>query len=194
MSSFHKLVDTNGRAWYSFLMVARWLGFRLDLECALILIITSLVAVVVRENSDVDVGLLGFALVYVLGLSGLFQWTVRQSAEVETQMVSIERIAEYAKLPPEFGYRSSSYLPAKARKIENENIYTKIDMCDTKESTVFSKTAATCEGIATDKKLGAVDIRNLTVRYREDLEPVLSDICLSFSAGSKVGICGRTVQ
>ena len=58
------------------------LGFRLDLECALILIIASISSVAVREYSEIDVGLLGFALVYILGLSGLFQWTVRQSAEV----------------------------------------------------------------------------------------------------------------
>ena len=32
---------------------------------------------------------------------------MRQSAEVETQLISVERISEYSKLPPEAGYRSS---------------------------------------------------------------------------------------
>merc|ERR1712023_81301 len=102
---FFKLIDTNSRSWHSFLMVSRWLGFRLDLECAFILIATSLGAVIVRQYSNVDVGLLGFTMVYVINLSGLFQWTVRQSAEVENMMTSVERIADYTVLPPEEGYR-----------------------------------------------------------------------------------------
>ena len=34
-------------------------------------------------------------------LTGLFQWSVRQSAEVENQMVSVERILDYCRLPQE---------------------------------------------------------------------------------------------
>jgi ATP-binding cassette subfamily C (CFTR/MRP) protein 4 len=43
----------------------------------------------------------GLAISSVLLLSGMFQWGVRQSAEVENQMVSVERIMDYTKLEPE---------------------------------------------------------------------------------------------
>jgi len=34
-------------------------------------------------------------------LAGLFQWTVRQSAEIVNQMISVERVAGYTQLPSE---------------------------------------------------------------------------------------------
>lgn len=39
-------------------------------------------------------------LTYAIGLLGLFQWGVRQTAECENQMTSVERIMEYSALPP----------------------------------------------------------------------------------------------
>lgn len=38
---------------------------------------------------------------------------------------------------------------------------------------------------------GAVDIQNLSVRYRDDLPLALDNLSLSFPAASKIGIVGR---
>ena len=37
----------------------------------------------------------------LIQLGSIFQWTVRQSAEVVNQMVCVERVSEYSNLPPE---------------------------------------------------------------------------------------------
>ncbi|KAJ1420720.1 P-loop containing nucleoside triphosphate hydrolase protein, partial [Ochromonadaceae sp. CCMP2298] len=101
---FRQQIDENSRPWFSFILAARWLGSRLDVETAVILGCVSFFAVWLRHS--VDTGLLGFTLVYCSALSGLFQWMVRQSAEVENQMTAVERISAYAALPAEEGYKT----------------------------------------------------------------------------------------
>jgi len=54
-----------------------------------------------HTHAHTDPSLIGFALSYSLVLNALFQWAVRQSAEVENQMTAVERITHYANLPTE---------------------------------------------------------------------------------------------
>ena len=51
--------------------------------------------------NSLDDGLVGMSLTYILSLCDVFQWCVRQSAEVENLTVSTERILAYIKLPSE---------------------------------------------------------------------------------------------
>ncbi|XP_078001424.1 ATP-binding cassette sub-family C member 8-like [Glandiceps talaboti] len=39
---------------------------------------------------------------------------------------------------------------------------------------------------------GNIQMKNISVRYSTDLEPVLHDVNIKFEAGHKIGICGRT--
>lgn len=51
--------------------------------------------------SDTLGGDIGLAISSAMLLSGMFQWGVRQSAEVENQMTSVERVLEYSAFEPE---------------------------------------------------------------------------------------------
>ena len=45
--------------------------------------------------------LVGLALAHVLNLSGSMQWAVRQTAEAENNVTSVERMLRYTRLPAE---------------------------------------------------------------------------------------------
>jgi ATP-binding cassette subfamily C (CFTR/MRP) protein 4 len=91
--------DVHGRSFYMFMTSSRWLGFRLDFLSFLFVTTTAFAAMGIRKT--IDAGLLGYSLEYALRLTGSFQWCVRQSAEVEQQMTSVERALEYTKLEAE---------------------------------------------------------------------------------------------
>jgi len=113
---FHALHDENTGAFFAFMVTARWLGFRLDMMCFSLLLVACSAAALshafaVDMGSGVNAGLIGAALMLLLRLAGLFQWTVRQTAELENQMVSVERLLAFHVLPQEADYASAAPPP-----------------------------------------------------------------------------------
>jgi ABC-type multidrug transport system fused ATPase/permease subunit len=87
--------DASNRAFYLTLIIQRWLAIRLDVIANLLTFFVMLFAVIFRNT--VDPGLVGLVISYSLQVSGSLNWTVRQAAEVETNMNSVERLDHYAK-------------------------------------------------------------------------------------------------
>ena len=113
---FHALHDENTGAFFAFMVTARWLGFRLDMMCFSLLLVACYAAALshafaVDMGSGVNAGLIGAALMLLVQLAGLFQWTVRQTAELENQMVSVERLLAFHVLPQEVDYASAAPPP-----------------------------------------------------------------------------------
>ncbi|XP_069858835.1 ATP-binding cassette sub-family C member 4 [Dipodomys merriami] len=91
--------DLHSEAWFLFLTTSRWFAVRLDAICAIFVIIIAFGSLILAKT--LDAGQVGLALSYALTLMGMFQWSVRQSAEVENMMISVERVIEYTDLEKE---------------------------------------------------------------------------------------------
>ncbi|CAL1598298.1 unnamed protein product [Knipowitschia caucasica] len=91
--------DLHSASWFLFLTTSRWFAVRLDGLCAVFVTATTFGCLLLRNQ--LDAGSVGLALSYAVTLMGMFQWGVRQSAEVENMMTSVERVVEYTELESE---------------------------------------------------------------------------------------------
>jgi ATP-binding cassette, subfamily C (CFTR/MRP), member 1 len=95
-------IDANMRAYYPSISSNRWLAIRLEFIGSIIILFASLFAVVaVSKGGGPSASWLGLAMSYALQITGSLNWIVRQTVEVETNIVSVERVLEYAQLAPE---------------------------------------------------------------------------------------------
>ncbi|KAK3096011.1 hypothetical protein FSP39_021917 [Pinctada imbricata] len=109
MAEFDSHQDLHTESWFLFLTTSRWLAVRLDWMCALFVTAVSFCCVLVSDS--LNAGLVGLSMTYALTLMGMFQWAVRQSAEVENQMISVERVLEYSNLTSEADLTSNNPPP-----------------------------------------------------------------------------------
>nr|CAD7441120.1 unnamed protein product [Timema bartmani] len=97
--------DLHSSAWFLFIASSRTFGFWLDIVCLIYISIVTL-SFLVFDNMAFG-GNVGLAITQCIGLTGMFQWGMRQSAEVENQMTSVERVLEYTKVEHEPAFDST---------------------------------------------------------------------------------------
>uniref|UniRef100_A0A8B9PI14 Multidrug resistance-associated protein 4 n=1 Tax=Apteryx owenii TaxID=8824 RepID=A0A8B9PI14_APTOW len=110
---FQKLFDAHqdlhSEAWFLFLTTSRWFAVRLDAICAIFVIVVAFGSLLLAKT--LNAGQVGLALSYAITLMGTFQWGVRQSAEVENLMISVERVMEYTELEKEAPWETDKHPP-----------------------------------------------------------------------------------
>ena len=95
-------IDANLRAYYPSISANRWLAVRLEFIGSVIILASASLAIIsVSTHSGLSAGMVGLAMSYALQITQSLNWIVRQTVEVETNIVSVERVLEYAGLPRE---------------------------------------------------------------------------------------------
>lgn len=95
-------VDANLRAYFPSISANRWLAIRLESIGAVVIVCFAGFAIIsVPNHTGPSSGMFGLAMSYALMITTSLNWIVRQTVEVETNIVSVERVLEYARLPSE---------------------------------------------------------------------------------------------
>ena len=116
--------------------------------------------------------MVGLVLSQAITITGLFNVLVRKVTDCEMDLTSVERILHYTSNIEQEAALEIQYIPSISSN-----------------SNSFSTQQRIPKNWPTN---GRISISNLTLRYRSDLNAVLSNISLRFQPSEKIGICGRT--
>nr|XP_054762700.1 multidrug resistance-associated protein 1-like [Lytechinus pictus] len=94
-----QLIDNNHITYYPNIVSNRWLALRLEFVGNCIVFFAALFAVIGRNN--LSSGIVGLSISYALQITQTLNWMVRMTSELETNIVSVERVKEYSEAPTE---------------------------------------------------------------------------------------------
>lgn len=94
-------INFNMRSLFMLRSVNRWLSVRLLTLGNMVIWISSTMLILQLRYGLVTGGTVGFVMSYALTVKSNLQWVIRVSAEVESNVVCVERCVEYCHLPQE---------------------------------------------------------------------------------------------
>lgn len=97
---FYAYIDTNSGTWFLKTVFTRAFAFWLDLVCLAYVSVVTL-SFVVFDIGGGQSGNVGLIILQCVNMIRMCQWGMRQFADMENQMTSVERIMEYMDLPTE---------------------------------------------------------------------------------------------
>ncbi|XP_033835853.1 canalicular multispecific organic anion transporter 1 [Periophthalmus magnuspinnatus] len=106
-----KTVDENLKSVYPWIVSNRWVAIRLEFVGNLVVFFAALFAVISRNS--LDSGMVGLSISYALNVTQTLNWLVRMTSELETNIVAVERVSEYAEIENEAQWITDTRPPEK---------------------------------------------------------------------------------
>ncbi|CAJ0955579.1 unnamed protein product, partial [Mesorhabditis belari] len=104
--SFTTHVDRFARCKFCTFSGNRWIGLRLELLGNSVSLIASVLGIISTRIWDLSPAMVGLSISYALTITDMLYFGVRCMTELETYIVSVERVQEYSKLPAEREWHS----------------------------------------------------------------------------------------
>ncbi|CAN3364922.1 metal resistance protein Ycf1p [Diutina catenulata] len=116
-------VDKNMRAYHPSINANRWLAVRLEFLGSIIILGAAGFAIFGLRTGHLSAGLVGLSVSYALQITQSLNWIVRMTVEVETNIVSVERVLEYSALTPEAPDIIEGHRPSKGWPQQGEIVF-----------------------------------------------------------------------
>lgn len=160
---FYEKINIYNRIQYAVGAVQQWLNLRLQLLGVVVTSAVAFIAVYLHfyHLENVNSGLIGLSLVYSLSLTALLNGTVQTFTQTELDLISVERIMQILN-GIELNYNTDSECQSSAPACPPDNW----------------------------RAVGALRFENVSMRYREDHDLVLKDICFQIDPGEHIAIVG----
>ena len=163
VAEFADKMNSNGRMQYSFFLFNRWFIQRLEWIGAAIQSLIILSFTGMHYFVALDPGLVALAVAKMSAITQSLRGFSMSSTDVEQVMQAVERIMEYTNLPEEEPPEKHERALAAAERLP------------------YDWPAA-----------GAVEYKNFSLRYRDELPLVIKNLSCSIRGGEKIGVAGRT--
>ena len=174
-------LDSNQQAFFLNFSANCWLAVRLEMAGTLIATFAALFAVLGRDskkygpldttavsNHAVYAGLAGLSISFALSVTQSLNWSVRMASDLESQMVSVERVKAYSDMDQEAPHFSSN-----------------------DPSSYSSPALAGVQSSLSWPNAGEIQMKSVCLRYRQGLPLVLDNLTLTIKSKEKIGIVGR---
>uniref|UniRef100_A0AAR2JWE9 ABC-type glutathione-S-conjugate transporter n=1 Tax=Pygocentrus nattereri TaxID=42514 RepID=A0AAR2JWE9_PYGNA len=97
-------VDHNQTAYFPRFVATRWLAVNLEFLGNGVVLAAAILSVMGKDT--LSPGIVGLAVSHSLQVTGILSWIVRSWTDVENNIVSVERVKEYAETPKEAAWTS----------------------------------------------------------------------------------------
>ncbi|CAL1548852.1 unnamed protein product, partial [Lymnaea stagnalis] len=101
-------VDNNFKFYFASIGANTWLVFRLQFLGNLVILAAALFAV---ASSNIEAGMVGLSVTYAVQMTGAFEYLVTLMSDVETNIVSVERVKEYTHTTREAEWILTNHRP-----------------------------------------------------------------------------------
>ncbi|KAL7292206.1 hypothetical protein TKK_0014159 [Trichogramma kaykai] len=172
---FDQFQDVHTSSWFMFIASSSAFGFSIDIFYFIFTALVTFSFLLVQNDSSS--GSVGLAITQVMAVSSMLQWGMRNFAEVSNQLMSVERVLEYTKLPAESNFRD----------VEVPNV----------KSSKKAVAAAEANKLLIEPPVdwpcsGRVTFDDVRLKYSDEDQPVLKSLSFTIEPTEKVGVVGRT--
>ncbi|CAB9504527.1 Oligomycin resistance ATP-dependent permease YOR1 [Seminavis robusta] len=101
VNKFHSITDSSGAALLNFISAQRWLGIRIEILGAIIVLCATLLVVTLNGTYALEPGIVALLIVWASNFTITLGFVVDSFSEAEAAITSIERVDAMSRLPQE---------------------------------------------------------------------------------------------